>query len=51
MNAEEFKSLDALSEKAMIDTLTPSELNEFKRLLNIWNDDLLQSIETDKSMD
>jgi hypothetical protein len=51
MNAEEFKSLDMLSEKAIIDTLTPSELNEFKRLLNLWNDNLLQRLYTDNDMD
>lgn len=51
MNAEDFECLDKLSNKAMIDTLTPSELNEFKRLLNLWNDDLLKSLDTDNDMD
>ena len=46
MNKEEFEFLNALSIKAVKDTLTSNELNElneFKRLLTIWNDNLLQS--------
>lgn len=40
MVMEEVGRLNALSQKATIDSLTLSELDEFKRLLNIWNDDL-----------
>ena len=47
MKAEEFECLNTLSEKAIIDTLTSSELNEFRRLLNLWNDNLLHSLDKD----
>lgn len=38
MKTEEYERLNSLSEKAINETLTPSELNEFKLLLTIWND-------------
>lgn len=51
MKAEEFECLNTLSEKAIIDTLTSSELNEFKRLLILWNDNLLHSLDKDNAID
>jgi hypothetical protein len=43
MKTEEFECLNTLAEKAIINTLTPTELNEFKRLLNLCNDNLQDS--------
>ncbi|MFT5852497.1 MAG: hypothetical protein ACI87J_002475 [Colwellia sp.] len=43
MNREEFEYLNTLSIKGIKDTLTSSELNEFKRLLTLWNDNLFES--------
>lgn len=37
MEMEGFDRLNALSEKAINDTLTPTELNEFNQLLTLWN--------------
>ena len=37
MKKEEFNRLNALSEKALNDTVTHSELLEFKELLTSWN--------------
>ena len=51
MKMEGFEYLNMLSEKAIKDTLTSIELNEFKRLLIIWNDNLLQSSDRDNNMD
>lgn len=51
MNIEEFECLNTLSEKAIIDTLTSSELNEFKRLLTLWNDNLLHNLDKDNPID
>ncbi|MFT7007325.1 MAG: hypothetical protein ACJAXJ_001840 [Colwellia sp.] len=51
MKMEGFEYLNMLSEKAIKDTLTSIELNEFKRLLTIWNDNLLQSSDRANNMD
>ena len=37
MNAEEFERLNALSEKALNDTATLGELDEFSQLFTSWN--------------
>ena len=41
MNQDEFERLNHLSEKALNETATPHEMNEFSQLLNDWN----QSVE------
>jgi hypothetical protein len=38
MEKEDFERLNTLSQKAINDTVTTTELEEFKRLLTIWND-------------
>lgn len=42
MRTEDFDRLNTLSKKSITDTLTPTELNEFKILLTLWNENLLQ---------
>ena len=37
MDTEQYERLNALSLKAINDTATPNELEEFKQLLNAWN--------------
>jgi hypothetical protein len=48
MDNEEFERLNLLSEKAINDSLTPIELEEFNKLLTSWNEsteyNLLQGI-------
>ena len=46
MKMEDFEYLNMLSIKAIKDTLTCTELNEFKRLLRLWNDNLFQRSHT-----
>jgi hypothetical protein len=38
MEKEEFERLNTLSEKAINDTATPNELEEFNQLLIAWNE-------------
>lgn len=38
MKTEEIERLNSLSEKAIKDIVTPDELEEFMRLLTIWNE-------------
>ncbi|MDX2367537.1 MAG: hypothetical protein QNK36_03905 [Colwellia sp.] len=38
METEEFERLNVLSEKAINDTATSDELEEFMKLLNVWNE-------------
>jgi len=40
MQSEEFYRLNALSEKAMNDIVSSSELKEFNQLLTIWSESL-----------
>jgi len=51
MKMEEFEYLNMLSKKSIKDTLTSIELNEFKRLLTLWNDNLFQNSDTANAMD
>jgi len=37
MDAREFERLNFLSEKALHNTITSTELAEFNQLLNLWN--------------
>jgi hypothetical protein len=37
MDTNEFNQLNLLSEKALYDTATSTELDEFNQLLSIWN--------------
>jgi hypothetical protein len=38
MDTEEFERLNLLSEKAINDSLTPIELEEFNKLFTSWNE-------------
>lgn len=38
MKIEDFERLNMLSEKAMIDIATPTELQDLKQLLTIWSE-------------
>ena len=51
MEMEDFEYLNMLSKKAIKDTLTCTELNEFKRLLKLWNDNLFQRSHTANTTD
>jgi hypothetical protein len=55
MNKEQFERLNALSEKAINDCITPIELEEFNKLLTSWNQsteyNLLQCIHPSHSND
>jgi hypothetical protein len=53
MKMEEFERMNSLSEKALIESATPNELQELKQLLTIWNEsteyNLIQGIYTPNS--